>query len=183
MGDEDQDFLNEAVEDSTDIDGGAKTGFLPGVLIRVLRWVAIAVGIIIVSGTTAFFVVRVASRGSLTDDLSVISPEYQAKRAPLENFDNIDAIRGVTSDQEPAIFTVQVSLLYEFGNTAVNTELTQRRREIQNLIFLHVSQKSVSELRPENYATLQEELKQQVNRIMSQGRIDQVVFREFVVAR
>lgn len=182
MGDDDQDFLNEAVEDQSEIDG-AKSGFLPGLLMRVLRWAAVAIGIVIVAGTTAFFVVRIVSRGSVSDELSRISPSTLAKPDPFENFDNIEAIRGVTSDEEPAIFTVRVTLLYEKGNTKITTELGDRVRELQNVVFLHISQKRAQDLRPEQYASLQEELRQSINRVLSQGTIDQVVFREFVVAR
>ena len=182
MGDEDQTLIDS--EESTEEESSKSKG-LSALLTGLLKWVAVAIGVIVVAGTTSFVIVNGVSprAGSNGNELARISPLVQAKRAPLENYDEIEAIRGVTSDEEQAIFTLQVSLLYEMGNTTVNTELISRKREIQNLVFLHVSQKSAEDLRPEYYTTLQEELKQLINRVLSQGRIEQVVFREFVVAQ
>ena len=182
MGDEDQTLIDS--EESTEEESSKSKG-LSALLTGLLKWVAVAIGVIVVAGTTSFVVVRgMSPRASATgNELARISPLVQAKRAPLENYDEIEAIRGVTSDEEQAIFTLQVSLLYEMGNTTVNTELISRKREIQNLVFLHISQKKAEDLKPKYYTTLQEELKQLINRVLSQGRIEQVVFREFVVAQ
>ena len=181
MGDEER-FLDEPIEDASDSDAGPRTGFLPGVVITLLKYAAIALGIIAVAATTAVFTLRLINQGSLASDLTLISEEYNAKQDPLEYYDNIDLIRGVTSDEVPEIFSVRISIGYGFGEQQVSTELTARRREIQHLVFLHLSQKRSSELRPENYNQLAEDLKQKINQVMKQGRVQQVVFREFVVA-
>jgi len=183
MGDEDKDFLNDAVADDTDLDSGQQTRALSGVLIRILRYAAIGAAIVIVAGSTAWLVAGVSSPGPLANDLTLVSPEFQSKKDALEDFKNLDVIRGVTSDEQQQIFTVQVQLGYEFGNQPLLNELIKRTSEIENLIFLHVSQKRAAELRPNNYATLQEELRREINNVLIIGRVDEVWLREFVVVQ
>jgi flagellar basal body-associated protein FliL len=178
MGDEDQDFLNDAVAGD---DAGQKTRALPGFMIRVLRYAAIGAGIVIVAGTTAILVTRVSDTGLA--DLGLVSPQFQSKEEALSKFDLLDVIRGVTSDEQQQIFTLQVELGYEFNNVPIQTELNNRTSEIENLIFLHVSQKRAEELRPRNYTTLQDELKRQINNVLIAGRVDEVWLREFVVVQ
>ena len=97
--------------------------------------------------------------------------------------DSIESIRGVTADDAPAIFSLKVSLGYEEGNNKIAFELNARRREIQNISFLYISQKERDELRPERYQQLQDELRNQINQVMKEGKIKQVVFSEFVVTQ
>ena len=95
-------------------------------------------------------------------------------------FDNIGHVRGVTGDENPAIFSLKVSIGCE--DKDVIGELTDRKWEIQNLILLHISKKKQKELTPAYYGQLQEELKVQINHLLLIGKIKVVVFREFVVS-
>jgi len=162
---------------------GRKAGFLPTFVIKILKWVAIGLGFVILGVTTTVVTFSLINRGKTQTGLTNISEEYQAVPEPLEYDDTIDEIRGVTADETPAIFSVRVSLGYEVGNQQVAFELNARRRQIQNLIFIWISGKKREELRPQAYTTLQEELKQQINRIMKDGKIKSVVFRSFVVTQ
>lgn len=162
---------------------GKKAGLLPGFIIKVLKWVAIGLGFIILGATTTVITFNLINKGRRSSDLGSVSAQYQAKAEPLQYDDTIESIRGVTSDEVPAIFSVQVSIGFEEGNNRVAFELNARRRELQNIIFLFISTKRKNDLRPEFYAKLQEELKQQINRVMKSGKIKQVVFREFVVTQ
>ncbi len=162
---------------------GRKPGFLPGIIIRILKYAAIGLGFIILGATTTVVTFNIINRGRKSSDLAIVSPQYQAKAEPLQYDDSIESIRGVTADEVPGIFSIQVSLGYEEGNNRIAFELNARRREIQNIVFLHISNKSKDGLKPEYYTKLQEELKEQINRVMKNGKIKQVVFREFVVAQ
>ena len=184
MGDEDQDLLSEAVAD--DGDAGQQTRAIPGLLIRVLRYAAIGAGIVIVAGTTAFLVSgnrSGSSSGAVADQLNAVSLQGPEKREALAKFDLLESVRGVTSDEQPRVFTLQVELGYEQGDTNLQTELNDRVSELENLVFLHVSQKRAEELRPRNYATLQEELKRQINRVLINGQVEAVWLSEFVVVQ
>jgi flagellar FliL protein len=162
--------------------GGRKAGFLPSFLIRILKWVAIGLGFIILGVTTTVVTMNFVNRGRQGEGVRAISPqEMRAKAEPLQYDDTIDAIRGVTSDSPPALFNAEVSIGYEQGNTQVAFELNARKRQIQNEILLAISNKTRDELRPEKYGALQEELKNRINSFMTEGQIKAVAFREFVV--
>lgn len=154
---------------------------LSGLFIKMLKWGAIGLGFIILGVTTTVMTFRLVNKGA-TQVLPSASEKYVSTKKPLEYYDNIDSIRGVTADENPAIFSLRVSVGYKKNDKETNTELIDRRRELQNLILLYISTKKMSELTPEYYAQLQEELKQQVNRRMIRD-IDEVTFREFVVTK
>jgi flagellar FliL protein len=163
---------------------GRKAGFLPSFLIRILKWVAIGLGFIILGVTTTVVTVRIVSQGRQGEEVRGISPEdMTARPQPLQYDDTIEEIRGVTSDDPPAIFSTRVSIGYEPGNTKMAIELTARKRQIQNIILLRLSSKTREELGPENYATLQGELKNAINGFMREGQIQEVLFRDFVVTQ
>ena len=160
-----------------------KAAFIPAVIIKFLKWAAIGLGFIILGATTTVITFRLLSKGRMSTELTIVSPQYQAKAEPLEYDNTIESIRGVTADEAPAIFSMRVGLGYEAGNNKIAFELNARRWEIQNIILLFISTKTKDDLRPERYAQLQEELKQQINRVMKEGKIKKVVFREFVVTQ
>ncbi len=162
---------------------GRKAGFLPVIIIKLLKWAAIGLGFIILGATTTVVTFKLLNKGRTSTDLALVSPQYQAKEEPLQYDDSIPSIRGVTADEVPAIFSMSVSLGYDEGNNKLAFELNARRREIQNIILLFISTKTKDDLRPEKYASLQEELKQQINRVMKEGKMKKVVFREFVVTQ
>ena len=163
---------------------GRKAGFLPSFLIRLLKWVAIGLGFVILGVTTTVVTVRIFNQGREGEQVRGVSPEdMTARPPPLEYDDTIEEIRGVTADDPPAIFSTRVSVGYEPGNTQVAFELTARKRQIQNIILLYLSTKTGDELGPENYATLQEELKNAINKVMRDGQIMEVLFRDFVVTQ
>jgi flagellar FliL protein len=162
---------------------GKKAGFLPTFLIRILKWVAIGLGFVILGVTTTVVTFSLVNRGKSGTALPSLSEEYQATSPPLQYDDTLEEIRGVTSDEEPAIFSAKISMGFDPEKKTVAFELSARKREIQNIIFLYLSGKTKAELRPERYTQIQEDLKNSINKVMREGKIDQVTFREFVVAQ
>jgi flagellar basal body-associated protein FliL len=162
---------------------GRKAGFLPTFLVRALKWVAIGLGFVILGVTTTVVTFNLVNRGRVGSELREISPEYSARPEPLNYDDTLEEIRGVTSDETPAIFSVRISLGYEAGEQQLAIEIAARKREIQNIVLLYLSSKKSAELRPENYRQIQEDLRSQINRVLKEGQIEAVVFRDFVVTQ
>ncbi|MCK5007877.1 MAG: flagellar basal body-associated FliL family protein [Spirochaetales bacterium] len=162
---------------------GRKAGFLPIFLVRILKWVAIGLGFVILGVTTTVVTFNLVNRGRVGSELREISPEYSARPEPLNYDDTLEELRGVTSDDVPAIFSARISLGYEPGNQQLAIEIAARKREIQNIVLLYLSNKKRDQLRPERYAQIQEELKSSINRVLKEGQIEQVVFRDFVVTQ
>ena len=162
---------------------GRKAGFLPTVLVRALKWVAIGLGFVILGVTTTVVTFNLVNRGRAGSELREISPAYSARPEPLNYDDTLEEIRGVTSDEVPAIFSARISLGYETGKQQLAIEIAARKREIGNIALLYLSNKRSNELRPENYRQIQEDLRSQINRVLKEGQIEAVVFRDFVVTQ
>jgi flagellar basal body-associated protein FliL len=112
-----------------------------------------------------------------------MSPEYSAKAEPLASYDDIEQIRGQTADDPPAIFLMQVSLGYDPKDKEVSVEIGNRKREIQDLILKDISQKKAADLAPAQYDNVQQDLMNQINMIMKNGKVKSVMFRQFVVQK
>ncbi len=162
---------------------GRKAGFLPAFVIQILKWVAIALGLILIAATAAVITVTIYNRNGGSESVDTLSPKMTAKPPVLQFEDSLEAIRGRTSDEPPAIFTLSVSLGYRKEDAKLPMELTSRKRQIQSLILVTISQKFKEDLKPANYGVLQEELKQQINGLLVDGQIQEVAFREFIVAQ
>ncbi len=162
---------------------GKKAGFLPTFLIRILKWVAIGLGFVILGVTTTVITFSLVNRGKSGTALPSLSEEYQATRPPLLYDDSLEEIRGVTSDDEPAIFSTKISMGFDSENKRLPFELSARHREIQNIILLYLSSKTKAELKPDRYTQILEDLKNNINKVMREGKIKEVAFREFVVAQ
>jgi flagellar basal body-associated protein FliL len=162
---------------------GRKAGFLPTFLVKALKWVAIGLGFVILGVTTTVVTFNLVNRGRAGSELREISPEYSARPEPLNYDDTLEEIRGVTSDEVPAIFSARISLGYEPGKQQLAIEIAARKREIGNIVLLYLSNKKSSELRPEHYRQIQEDLRSQINRVLKEGQIEAVVFRDFVVTQ
>ena len=160
---------------------GKKAGFLPTFLIRILKWVAIGLGFVILGVTTTVITFKLVNRRQSNINLPSLSSEYQSAQKPLQYDSSLGEMRGVTADEEPGIFSTRISLGYDPESKTIAFELAERKPEIQNIILLYLSTKTKDELRPDNYRQLQEALKNDINKVMMQGKIKDVVFQEFVV--
>ncbi len=184
MSDEQQDLNLEDVGGGTEEGmGPRKGGLFSGLLITILKWAAIAVGLIIVVVATVVITMNIREKGRSSQGLAAVSPEYTDKADPLSYTDVIDQIRGQTADETPAIFLLKVSLGYDLNDKVLGAEVAARKWEIQDLLLKLVSKKTVAELAPQYYDALQAEMLNLVNRILKQGKIKRVVFREFSVVK
>jgi len=162
---------------------GRKAGFLPTFLVRALKWVAIGLGFIILGVNTTVVTFQLVSRGRADSELQEYSPDYRGHREPLNYDDTLEEIRGVTSDEVPAIFSAQISLGYDPENQKLAIEIAARKREIGNIALLYLSNKRSDELRPEYYEQIQGDMRVEINGVLSEGQIEAVVFRNFVVTQ
>ncbi len=184
MSDEQQDLnLEDVGAGAEDVSGPRRGGLLSGMLLTILKWAAIGIGAVIIVVTTTIITVRIASKGNNPQGLAAISPAYAGKSEPLASFDDIEQIRGQTADDPPAIFLMQVSLGYDPKDKQISVEIGNRRREIQDLILKTISQKKAAELAPAQYGVVQNELKDLINMVMQNGKVQSVMFRQFVVQK
>jgi flagellar basal body-associated protein FliL/predicted nucleic acid-binding Zn ribbon protein len=151
-------------------------------IIGTLLTLGAAVAVVVVIALT-IVAARTASVGVRPEGLAAISPEYAAKSGSLSSYDDIEQIRGQTADDPPAIFLMQVSLGYNPKDKEVSVEIGNRRREIQDIILKDISHKHAADLSESHYEKLQAELKDLINQVMRDGKIQSVMFRTFVVQK
>jgi len=185
MSDEQQDLnLEDVGAGAEDAAGGPrKGGLLSGMLLTILKWAAIGIGAVIIVVTTTVITVKLVNKGSAQQGLAAVSPAYSTKEAPFAVYDGIDQVRGTTADDPAALYVLQVSLGYDAKDKEVSVEIGNRKRQIQDLIIKYISQKTAAELTSAHYDELQQELQQQINTIMTTGKVKSVMFQTFIVQK
>lgn len=106
-----------------------------------------------------------------------VSPEYTSKRELLSWYNSIGSIKTKTCDEIPASVIVEVVLGYKIDDKTTATEITQRQIEIKDFLRRYFTGKTAEELRPNNEAKLQMEIRNTINDdILSTSRIKDVKF-------
>lgn len=181
MGDEER-FLEEEVAGEGQAEGAQRPGILSGVLINVLKWVAVGLAAVIVIATVSYLTFTLFARGREAQGTDIFSAE-RAREAvpPLDYFKtNLDDIRGQTRDDPPLTFMAKVSIGYLSKDQKVQTELVTKSDEIQNRILIYLGKRKATELTTANLERLQQDLKQLIQtEVLSSGvSIYKVLFRE-----
>ncbi len=181
MGDEER-FLEEEVAGEGQGEAAQRPGILSGVLINVLKWLAIGLAAVIVIATVSWLTFTLFMQGRQAQGVDVFSTERSRDAVPdLDYFRaNLDDIRGQTIDNPPLTFMAKVSIGYKKNETKTATELVSKSDEIQNTILIYLGKKKASDLTTANLDRLQDELKQiiQVSVLSSSVAIYKVLFRE-----
>ncbi|EKR62793.1 MULTISPECIES: flagellar basal body-associated protein FliL [Leptospira] len=102
---------------------------------------------------------------------------------PLANYNFTEEFRINTSDKGEAHF-VKMKLAFGIAkeDQTLSAELAERNAQMRDLINLIVGRKSKDELiNIEDQLDLREEIKAQVNHILTEGKIQEVYFTEFIV--
>ena len=154
-------MADEMFDDDSDVvgaeeaQGGEKrVGFLSGVLIQVLKWV------------------------SQTRILT--SEEYRAESPIYSWFEQIGELRGSTGDEVRTTYIVEPFLGYDGNNESLITELIDRRIQLIGIFNDYFGSRTVDELQGQNNKVkVEQELKDQINRIMRSGRVDEIVFGSY----
>jgi len=157
--------------------GGGMGGLLPGLL----KWVAIAVGAIILIVTIVVITMQIVNSNSPTTTIVPITEPYQPKREVYSWYESLPDIRTKTDDPIPASVIVKVVLGYAIEDNTASSEITARRIEIQDYLRRYFTSKKIVELTPRNEAALKLEIKNDINDILTQSAIKDVLFSTFEV--
>lgn len=178
----DEEELSNAIEgeDNFDVGGGsgaASGGKSKSGLVKILTWVAgIIIGTIFIV-TVVVITIGIIDRGNQSQSFAQASEEYNAKPPLLVFYGNVPEIRGRTSDKVPKSFIISMDFGYsESLAQALAPELTSRLPAITDLIRGYFSGKRAEDLVFENEENLKLQLKEKINRILTNGPIDVVVF-------
>lgn len=178
----DEEELSNAIEgeDGFDAGGGMPSsgGKSKSGLVKILTWVAgIVVGTIFIV-TVVVVTINVIDRGNQSQSFAQVSEEYNAKPPIMVTYgSNMPQIRGRTADKVPQSFIIEIDFGYpEDKRELLDTEITQRLPAIVDLIRTFFSSKEVEDLSYENEELLKLQIKEKINRILTNGPIEQVYF-------
>lgn len=174
----DEDLMDE----NDDVGEGYQPSSTTGLnrVVKILIYVALgAVGLVLMS-IIAFYVASYAAAQQYREvaSIAVVKPP-----PPTESFNFTDEFRVNTSDQGEAHFIkLRLSLGFDQGNKALSAELAQRNPQLRNIINLILAGKSRAELiTVQDQLELREEIKASINHVLSEGKITDVYFNEFIV--
>ena len=160
-----------------------QTGFISGLLLQALKWIAIILGVaifvvIVVIVTLNQFDNRARDgRGRIS-----ISDEYVAQPPILEWYSSLGEVRGSTTDEETRTFLVVPHLGYDTGDRAVQNELIARNIQIKEIITFYFSSREAEQLTGvENRQRVKSDLTRHINRLMSNGKIRDVAFDQYQI--
>ncbi|MBQ1198078.1 MAG: flagellar basal body-associated FliL family protein [Treponemataceae bacterium] len=175
MADEDTSLDDNDLGSST---GNKKKGKgMGGLLPTLLKWIAIVIGAIILIVTVVIITMKVMGTNNTATVAVPVSPEYTSKRELLSWYNSIGSIKTKTCDEVPASVIVEVVLGYKVDDKTTATEITQRQIEIKDFLRRYFTGKTAAELRPNNEAKLQMEIRNTINDdILSTSRIKDVKF-------
>ena len=167
-------------------EGEAEEGYEPTAasglnkVVKILIYVALgAVGIVLMSVISYYVALTAASQQYReVASIAVVRPP-----PPTENFNFTEDFRVNTADRgEPHFIKLKLSLGFEAGNAALSAELAQRTPQLRNMVNLILMGKTKDDLAEiQNQLELQEEIKASINHILSEGKITDVYFGEFIV--
>lgn len=149
-------------------------------IIKWLVYVAAGIlGIIIIVGV-AYFVAQRAATSVFKQQKNIALVKAPP---PLDVYNFVDEFRINTADEGEAHFVkLKLSFGVETGQPALTQELASRVPQMQNIINLIISRKKKEELkRVTDKLDLMEEIKAHINHILTNGKIKEVYFREFIV--
>ncbi len=167
-------------------DGGSSTpskkGGLGGAIPGLLKWIAIALGAIILIVVIVVVTVNILSKNTAASPNVPISDEYVTQREILDWYTSLGAIRTKTSDDISASVVVDIALGYKKDDKACSTEITQRNIELKDFLRRYFTEKTIAELKPQNEQRLKIELRNTINdEILSSSKIKDISFLQLDV--
>lgn len=187
MADEDK-FLEEDVTAEPGDDTGSsqvKEGFLPGLLINLLKWGSLFIifVLLVVTISWATYTLFFNKGRSAIGMPQSYSPEQAVVDLKLTFYKGgLDGIRGQTADQPPRSFVISVALGYPDKATTIQTELVDKTDFIHNIVLKYIGERTADELATKNLDKLEDDLKSILNKnVLRSGLIQQVLISELQV--
>ena len=172
----------DGLEDGGTSASSGKKGGMGGALPGLLKWVAIALGAIILIVVIVVVTVNVLNKNTTGTPSIPISDEYVTQREILDWYTSLGAIRTKTSDDISASVVVDIALGYKKDDKATSTEITQRNIELKDFLRRYFTEKTIAELKPQNEQKLKIELRNAINdEILSTSKIRDISFLQLDV--
>ncbi|MDR2734551.1 MAG: flagellar basal body-associated FliL family protein [Spirochaetota bacterium] len=159
--------------------GGGLKRFLSGAVLKILLYVAAAIVVVIISVITA----SVVADGKESDTAEIKDRQGMEQRPPAYAIFEMDEFMTGLADIDTTHFVkLKLSLAYEGPNMRLQSELSDRRRQIEDLILLTLNSKVAEDLHTKGQKEeFKEELVKLINGLLREGEIKNVYFKDFMV--
>jgi flagellar FliL protein len=154
----------------------------PGIA-RILMIVGIGLGAVLFIITVVVITVSVINKQGKPAATMVKSEDYQAATPIYQYVGTIGEIRTKTSDQEPSSVAVRIQLGLDMADKDTSVELNQRMPQLRDFLRNYFTGKSADDLTPDKEPIVKDEIKENLNRILSKPTIKEVLFDELNVVK
>lgn len=178
----DEDSGIDLGEDSETAAAPAKKGGLGGILPTILKYVALALGAIVLIVTVVIITMNVMGGNKTRQTQVPISEEYKEYAEELDWYQSLGEIQTRTSDASHASVLVNIFLGYEKEDKVASAEITAQKIPIRDFLRNYFADKSVEELSPKNEERLKIEIRNEINdRILNKSKIRKISFDKLQV--
>ncbi|MGN0740758.1 MAG: flagellar basal body-associated FliL family protein [Treponema sp.] len=178
----DEDSGIDLGEDSETTAAPAKKGGLGGILPTILKYVALALGAIVLIVTVVIITMNVMGGNKTRQTQVPISEEYKEYAEELDWYQSLGEIQTRTSDASHASVLVNIFLGYKKEDKVASAEITAQKIPIRDFLRNYFADKSVEDLSPKNEERLKIEIRNEINdRILNKSKIRKISFDKLQV--
>ena len=180
--DYDLDLENSAASSAEEEIGKKKIGFLPAIIIKILKWTAIILVGILFIVTVVVVTIKIMHPVSSTPDYYYDTEELRNTLPNLQWYDiGSNEIRGRTADVDKRIIVIiKVSVGFNLKSKTLHQELIDKTPKLRDEIRVFLGEKYEKDLTPKNESKVKEELKRRLNIMLSgNDRIQDLIFTDF----
>jgi len=164
--------------------GKRKIGFLPAVIIKILKWTAIILAGIVFIVTVVVVTIKIMNPMSTTPDYYFDTEELRNTLPNLQWYEiGTSEIRGRTADTDKRIMIIiKVTVGFNARSKALHQELIDKTPKLRDEIRVFFGEKYEKDFTPRNEPKVKEELRRRLNIMLSgSDRIQDLIFTDFNV--
>ncbi len=154
----------------------------PGIA-RILMIIGIGLGAVIFIVTVVVITVGIANRQGKPAATIAKSESYQAATPLYAYVGTIGEIRTRTSDKEASSIVVRIILGFAADDKESPVEVNARMPEIRDYLRNYFTAKLAEDLTPDKEPIVKDEIKENLNRILSKPTIKEVLFERLDVVK
>lgn len=155
----------------------SKKGGMGGFLPALLKYIALALGAIILIVTVVIITMNIMGANKPQQSAIPVSEDYKEIAEELEWYQSLGEIQTRSSDDIPASVIVNIFLGYKKDDKTTSTEITAQRIPIRDFLRNYFAGKTKDELKPRNEEVIKIEIRNQINdTILNRGKIKQISF-------
>ena len=154
----------------------------PGIA-RILMIVGIGLGAVIFIVTIVVITMSIVNKQGKPAATIAKSESYQAATPLYQYVGTIGEIRTKTSDQEPSSVSVKIQLGLDKEDKETPVEINARMPQIRDFLRNYFTAKLAEDLAPDKEPIVKDDIKENLNRILSRPTIKEVLFDQLNVVK